>query len=235
MTRYGRPPIGLCVWSLGLADIFREIEEDLRRDRALQIWRRHGKLIIALVVLIILGTAAGVGWQNWRQNQAEARGAEYLQATTLIQAGANDQAVRALQAIAAQTGSGYGLLARIDAAALEARTPDDAATVTKGLAALKAVGDDSSVEETYRDLALVLWGLDGVDTLSRDEITTSLQPLTVAPNPWRFTATEVTALAALRAGDKPTALTLYKSLTDDLDAPQSVRARAAEIVTDLQD
>lgn len=218
-----------------MTDIFREIEEDLRRDRLLLAWRRYGKLIIGAAVLIVLGTAAGVGWQHWQERQYQARGAEYMQATTLLHAGATDPAIRALQTLSTQNGSsGYGLLARIQAAAVQA-VSGTAQTRTTGLSALKSVSADSGVDQTYRDLSLILWGLDGVDSLSRSDITTALQPLTVAPNPWRFTASEVTALAALKAGDKPAALALYKSLADDLDAPQSVRARAAEIVTDLQD
>ena len=57
--------------------------------------------------------------------------------------------------------------------------------------------------------------------------------LTASGNPWRPTALELTALARLKSGDKSGALDLYKSLADDLAAPQSLRARAAEMAAAL--
>ena len=57
--------------------------------------------------------------------------------------------------------------------------------------------------------------------------------MAVAGNPWRPTALELTAAARLQAGDKKGALDLYKSLADDLAAPRSLRARAAEMAAAL--
>ena len=52
-------------------------------------------------------------------------------------------------------------------------------------------------------------------------------------SPWRATALELTAAARLKSGDTSGALTLYNSLADDLAAPQSLRARAAEMAAAL--
>jgi hypothetical protein len=60
-----------------------------------------------------------------------------------------------------------------------------------------------------------------------------LAPLTGVDNPWRPTALELTALARLKAGDRKAALDLYKGLADDLTAPRSLRARAAEMAAAL--
>jgi hypothetical protein len=60
-----------------------------------------------------------------------------------------------------------------------------------------------------------------------------LAPMTKAGNPWRPTALELTAAEHLKSGDKSGALTLYRSLADDLAAPQGLRARAAEMAAAL--
>jgi hypothetical protein len=223
----------------GLTDIFTEIEEDMRRDRVASLWRRYGKLVIAAAFLLVIGTALYVFWQNYRQRQDEAAGNRYSQAVALMHGGADAKAFDAFKALSATTSQeGYGLLARIQVAAMQAQgTAGTATPATRkaGLDALDAIAKDSDVRQDYRDIARLQWGLYGVDSLPKASIVEALQPLTIAPNPWRFTATELSALSDLRSGDKRTALTLYKSLADDLDAPQSVRARAAEIVTDLQD
>lgn len=43
-----------------MADIFREIDEEIRQDRALAVWNKYQNVIIAVAVLIVV--AAG-GWK----------------------------------------------------------------------------------------------------------------------------------------------------------------------------
>ena len=107
-------------------------------------------------------------------------------------------------------------------------------SAASGLSALRAIADDTSVDQSYRGLASVLLGLYGVDSIPRETVDAGLQPLTGPESPWRFLAGEVLALADLRAGDKAGAIKRYQSLADDLGAPQTQRARAAEIIADLQ-
>ena len=42
-----------------MSDIFREIDEELRRDNLLKLWQRYGRYVIGVVVLALLiaGTA----------------------------------------------------------------------------------------------------------------------------------------------------------------------------------
>ena len=39
-------------------EFLREVDEDYRRDRILQIWKRYSGVIIALAVLVVAGVAA---------------------------------------------------------------------------------------------------------------------------------------------------------------------------------
>jgi len=43
--------------------LFREIEEDLQRDRMAQLWKRYGSWVIALAVVIVIAGAAREGWR----------------------------------------------------------------------------------------------------------------------------------------------------------------------------
>jgi hypothetical protein len=212
-----------------LADIFQEIDEDLRRDRMAKLWTRYGKYAIGAAVLIVVATAVGVAYQNYRVQQYQALGLKYAETGALVRAHDDDKAVVGYESLAAQDKDGYGLLARIEAAALKAKDSKDK---EGGLAALTAISADSSVDPVYRNLATVLGGLYGVDQSKPEDTIAHMQPLTTGP--WRFTALEVTALAQLKAGDKPAALATYQKLADDLDAPASLRSRATEIVNGLK-
>ena len=42
--------------SLPVSDIFREIQEDVRREQIKKLWQAYGSYVIALVVLIFIGS-----------------------------------------------------------------------------------------------------------------------------------------------------------------------------------
>lgn len=211
-----------------MADIFQEIDEDLRRDRMAKLWARYGKYAIGAAVLVVAATAVGVFYQNWRQQQYQALGLKYVETTFASRDGDTAKAVNGFEALAAEDKAGYGLLARVQAAALKAKGTDKEG----GLAALSAIAADGTIDPVYRDLATVLAGLYSVDQAKPDETIARMKPL--ADGPWHFTALEVTALAQLKAGDKTAALKTYQELADDLGAPASLRARATEIVNGLK-
>ena len=212
------------VRSAHLSDIFREVDEDLRRDRMELLWKRHSNTLLAAAVLIVLATAAGVAWRDWQRRQDEALGLKFVQAEALAKSDPA-HAAATLEGFAANGSDGYRLAARLEAATIRATGTDKPG----GIAALKAITADSGVPQAYRDLATIDAASDALDTAPAAEIIASVQPLTVAPNPWRFTALEVTALAQLKSGNEAASLKIYQQLADDLDAPQSIRQRAAEI------
>ena len=69
-----------------MVDIFDEVDEELRAERAQQLLKRYGWLIVA-GALAIVGAAAG--WQGWRWYEArqdQAAAVEYLTAMNLADA-----------------------------------------------------------------------------------------------------------------------------------------------------
>ena len=54
-----------------MSDIFREVEEEVRRDKAAEIWKKYGKLFILAAVLLVAGTAGWSAWQQYQRKQAE--------------------------------------------------------------------------------------------------------------------------------------------------------------------
>ncbi|HEX2760421.1 MAG TPA: tetratricopeptide repeat protein, partial [Rhizomicrobium sp.] len=53
-----------------MSDIFREVEEDVRRERAEKIWKRWGAYILAAGVLVFVGIG---GWQLWQRHERQER------------------------------------------------------------------------------------------------------------------------------------------------------------------
>jgi hypothetical protein len=212
-----------------MSDIFREIDEELRRDNLGKLWQRYGSYVVGLAVLIVAVTAGVVGWREYQARIARAESVRYAAALELARKNEIGQAADAFALLAKAAGGGQAVLARLQEAALRGKAGDEAAA----MAGYKAVAQDASVDAVYRDLAALTAALHELAAGDAKTIIAEIAPLTADDNPWRWTAREVTALADLKAGDTAKAREIYQQLADDLAAPQALRARAAEMAAAL--
>jgi hypothetical protein len=210
-----------------LTDIFREVEEDLRRDKFQELWRRFGIFVVGVPVAVVLFTAAQVGWKYYSEQRREDRGEAYAVALGLL--GSGGEGSEAALAALADNGGGYAALARLQLAALllkQGNVPG-ALDIYEGLAV------DSDADPALRDLAVILIGFHSLESADAGALAARLEPLTVEGKAWRYSALEVTALLSLRQGDAKKAGDIFKALSDDSGAPLAMRQRAAEILDSL--
>lgn len=209
-----------------MADIFREIDEDLRRDRHVELWKRYGNYIIALALAIVLGTGASVFWRDHKVEQREADSAAFAAATGLVQDDRAGDAIAAFSAIAQDADEGYAQLAPFHEAALLAKAGDRDSAV----AAYAAIAADGSTDSLYRELASLLSLMLRIDDGEPAALEASLQSLADEDAPWRYSARELLALLALRTGDSAKAADILSALADAPGAPPALRARAIELL-----
>ena len=210
-------------------DIIREIEEDLRSDRYKRLWQRYQNYVFAAAVLVVLGVA---GYEFWHQRELAARaaeGARFAEAMALADRGDLAGADQAFEALARDAGRGYATLARLYEADLLVKKGD----VDGALQRYDAVAADTGVERAFRDLAILLGATHRADRDDPASLVPRLQPLLAEDNPWRFSARELIAVAALRAGNVAEARANLTRLADDAAAPAGIRARAAELLKTL--
>ncbi|MDM7946858.1 tetratricopeptide repeat protein [Oceanibaculum nanhaiense] len=211
-----------------MADIFREIDEELRQDNLKRIWTRYRYLIVGGVAALLLGTAGYVGWKEYQSRQQAATAESYSAALALV----GEQNAEATDRFAdlAQSGStGYAALARLEQAAL--LWQDDKRA--EAIAALDALAGDSAAPTALRELATVLGAQRRLEAGESAGVKTHLATLIDSDSAWRHLARELAALAAEAEGNRAEARELLRKLTDDLEAPQGARARAAELLQAL--
>jgi hypothetical protein len=209
-----------------VSDIFREIDEELRRDNLLALWTRYARYIIAVVVLVLVAAGGIAAWRSHQLSLRQAESARFASGMALARAGKASDAAMVFGTIA-KDGGGYGVLASFEGAALLKKSGDS----QKAAAAYDRIAEESSVSPVFRGLATVLSVMQN-DTDPKTTIA-RLEPLTAAGSPWRPTALELSAAAELKLGNNKAALSTYKTLADDLAAPRDLRARAAEMVAAL--
>ena len=183
-----------------MSDIFREIDEEMRRERMGEIWKKYGSLIVAFALLIVLGTAAWRGYEYWRSLQAQQAGARYEKAMELARDGKPDEAEKAFAAIAGDAPGGYRILARMRAASETAKTDPDA-----GVTAWRAIAADSGVGAVSQDMARLRIGYLLVDKTPYADFAKEIEGLAQVGNPWRNAARELLAVSALKANETASA------------------------------
>jgi hypothetical protein len=216
-----------------VVDIFDEIDEELRADRAKEILKRYGGLIIAAALLVV---AAVAGWQAWRWYQAKQdmlAAQNFIAAMTLADsadAGSHKAAVADFNAIAGSApADGYRTLARLRAAALDAQS----GALPAALVLWTDVATDQDADPLLRDLATLLWAQHQIDTGDPSLLAARLKPLAAPDNAWRPLAEEQLALLDLRQGKTAAAKTRLTRLAQDAAAPVGVRGRAADLLARL--
>ena len=204
-----------------MADIFHEVDEEVRRERLKKLWDRYGVYAIALAVLLVAGIAAWRGYEYWVAKRAAAAGAAFEAALTLSEQGKFAEAEAALAKIAAEAPAGYRLLARLRAAAaLGQIKPADAVKAYDELSA------DASLGAMWQDLAAVRAGMLLVDTASLADMRRRLDPVAEPARSLRHTARELLALSAWRNNDLAAARRYLDMITGDAESPVGTRARA---------
>ncbi|HZQ39434.1 MAG TPA: tetratricopeptide repeat protein [Rhizomicrobium sp.] len=206
-----------------MTDIFREVEEDVRREKLEKLWKAYGNYVIAAVVLLFAGIA---GWQVWERHDAQER-AKVSDAFIAAQRITNPQTAASTFADIARTApKGYAELARLSEAG-----------------AMFASGQTGPAVDLYKQIAKDDNGPVGAvarlraawataDTASRKDLADLVKPLDQPGSPWRQSAQEVLAYADYRAMDTKDALAKYAILAADPESPDSLKRRA-QAMTDF--
>jgi len=203
--------------------LFREIDDDLRQDKAAQLWKRFGTPFIVFVVLAVASVGAFEAWSAYDRQNREALGDQFGQALTLI---AEDKASEATEILDTLKGSetGYANLAAMQQAALLATQGD-----AQGAAdAYLALADQGTLDPAQKTLAHLLGGLNALNAGNAARALEVLAPLQSGENALRHTAAELSAYAHAQQGDVSKAYDIMTQLSDDATVPNGLRARARE-------
>jgi hypothetical protein len=210
-----------------VSDIFREVEEDVRRERFEKLWKDYGDYIIAGAAIVVIAAAGFQLWRVYEKRQIVAASQTYALAQQLLQQGQAGAAATTFSKMAENAPSGYAQLALLDKAN-----------------ALYASGNIPEAVEIYKQVAnkgntllapvarvRAAWAT--VDTSPRSDIETLLQPLTDPSNAWHPMAREILAYADFHAGDTLKAQSEFHDIAKDPASPNAVRQRAEAMATYL--
>ena len=214
-----------------MADIFKEVDEDLRRENLTKLWKKHGREVIGLAVMIVLAVAGVQGWRAYDLDRRSKFSDRYAAALELAADGNTSAGLNALIDLSEADGGGYAGLAAFEEARLRVASGD----IGGAIAVWDRIAAESGLGGGFRSAATLLSVLHQIDAGDPGDLRGRLEPLAAAGEPFRATARELLALLALSEGDRAGARKLYTKIADDREAPSGLRQRATQMLAALKE
>jgi hypothetical protein len=208
-----------------VSDLFREAEDELRKETAENAVKRATPFVIGAIVLSL---AAGAGYQFYKAQNAkniESAAVAYDAAMAKLQAGDLVGGEAALAAVAKTGPKGYATQAILQRGAVLQEQGKAAEARVVFEEAAKSIKDVD-----LADLARLRAAYIAADSETREQLTARLTPIIDRKGAFAPLAKELVAARAWEAGDAAAARSAYSVLQLDLNAPEGVRARAGQAI-----
>lgn len=208
---------------------FREVDEELRREELMTFWQRWGRWVIVGVLAAILAFGGYLFWQHRQSIAAGEQGETYASALDDLAANNMAAAEPKLAELADSSAPAIRAVSRFTEANLLLARDDLAGAAAK----FAEVAADGSIDQVYRDLALIRQTSAEFDTMQPQAVVARLRGLASRDNAWFGSAGELVAAAHLRMNRPDLAGRVYKEIASTEDVPESIRQRAVQMASVL--
>ncbi len=202
--------------------VLKEVDQELAEERQWAMFRKYGPAAIGAGAAVVLAVGAWQVWNARKDAGAKAEALEFRDAVELLEEDPSGGRT-ALEGLIEEHNSGYSLLAAFQRAASFARDGERAAAIN----AFRKIYQDGGAPKRLRELARMRAAYLSLDD-GRDSVLNHLGDLAESESAYAPLAKEIAGLAALQAQDYETALSVFRTLSIDIGAPEAVRNRAEE-------
>ena len=204
-----------------MANIFREVDEDIRKERYINLFRKYGVYAIAIIVIIV-GTLAGIQfYSGYQVNKNEMLFAEYI---NIIENNSDDTLEKLSDS--GNTSNlflnGMYLLKRSDL--LVASGQIDQATLL-----LSEAIENNTLNKIHNDVAIYKLLMINIETLSIEEIKSYQNKLISEVDAFYLTE-ELIAIKFLIDGQKEDAIKKFSELSTNNSVPIEIKNRSAVFI-----
>jgi hypothetical protein len=208
-----------------LADVFEEVEGQLRAERYRSLGRRLLPWLLGLAALALAISVGFWGYGQWRERASASASIEYAAGLKALEGGDTAGARQRFVVASEGRSAAYRSLALMQLAGLkltENKPQEAVALLDQAAEAAPSplIADDAALKAAF----LVM------DTGSLADIERRLQPLREDGRPYRSLAREAWAMAQIGAGKPQEARREFLVLSTALDTSESARARAQAMV-----
>lgn len=210
-------------------EFLEEVENDIRKEKLLQLWKQYGKQVMGGVAAIVILISGYNFWSYYEKNKRIQMAEKLMAAQDFIGQGEADKAQTILSSLAADSHTIYQPLALFQKAGLVVQIgqkPEEALQIYHQLSV------NPKIDPLWRGLATLLGVMIGIDQPDAkiDDLLTQLSPLTTDQNPWRYLANEIKGVLLHRKGEHTQAAQLFAKLVQDSQTPPGISMRSRLMV-----
>ncbi len=209
-------------------EFIREVDEELKEEKYIKLWKKIGPYVISFAVGIILFTTGFVGWNGFVEKKKQRLGDDFTSAVNLIKDKDIDTALFALEKITDEASDGYVTMAKMKKASILISQEK----VEEGLGIYLDL-EVSAIDQSFKDIATILYVLNAMDYKAPEILLKKIERLTVN-NPWKFSALELTGFLHVKNNDISKANEVFNRILEQTNAPATLSGRARDMLEYLK-
>jgi hypothetical protein len=202
-----------------------EVSEEVRRDRLYNFFRKYAWVGVLTVLTIVGGTAFLEFKKATAKSKAEEVGSAVMKA---LEGSDEKERAELLANIEVTNPEVKSIVAMLKAA--EETTLQNYAAASKSL---KAISEDLSTAQIYRDIAEFKFLLLSHDRIEDSLLLTGFEELASAGNPFRLLAEEQIAIIKLKNRENDAAVAKLRSILEDAELTDTIRQRVTQLLISL--
>ncbi|MGY9058696.1 MAG: hypothetical protein ACKVHI_02865 [Candidatus Puniceispirillales bacterium] len=208
-----------------MANILKEVDEDIRKERYSNLWSKYGKYLIGLIVLIVIIFSLTQFYQSQIISSNEKILEDYFLASEKIEKKQFELANKTFDSVYVngnKTLSAFSKFKLADALLSEDR---DAA-----IQQLKDLSSNPSLENIYRELAMYKYLLLEIETISLAEIEANMNIVHADKKILKLYFQELLGIKYLILNDSKKAYELFSELLIDEETPFDLKMRLEKLI-----
>ncbi|CAN7207495.1 tetratricopeptide repeat protein [Phenylobacterium sp. LjRoot225] len=204
-----------------MADLFEEVEEQLRSDRYRTFAFKILPWVLGLAAAVLIAALSWWGWSHYQEQATGKASEQYEAGLEALQQGRADQATKLFTDVSQSQAKAYKSLALMQLGGIQLSQNKTAAAVQFFDKSAEAAPDPMIADAARLKSAFAL-----LDTAPKKDVEARLTPLMQDGRPYRVEAREALAFSKLMGGDHAGARGDFVIISGMLDAPEGARARA---------
>ena len=210
-------------------EFIKEVDEDIKEEKRIKLWKKLIPYVISFSLTIILFTSGFVFWKNYTRNMNQTLGDDFTAAVDLANEDDTDAALLALDRIVDEGSDGYATIAKMKKASLliDKGLSDEGLSIYLDL-------ERNAVDQSFRDIATILYVLNSMDKIEPETLLKKIEPLENS-KVWQSSALELKAFIFLKNNNKKLAKETFQSILNLKTSPSSLSTRARNMVEYLKE
>ena len=206
-----------------MSDILRQVDEDLRKDRLLNLWRSYRIYIVGSIFIILISLSGYQYFLSSTQSKNEAIVEQYINSINSIDV---NTSIEQLIELNESDNPFIKGLAKLKRAELYFVTENK----EQAIELLESISFDKSLNQIIRDLALYKYLMIQLDTLDKDLYFEIIDSQDLNVSKFKYLFKELKALKYLIEGDQINSLEIFETIISDEDCPIDLKKRSEKFI-----